>query len=103
LGWWRGGAFESRMTRRGVKGTKGVSCVSWLSCLFVVFVFPVADSPIHQFDKSLDSLSYLLPTTRHQLGASLKNFFISYNSADNQWAQWITWQLEEAGYTIVIH
>jgi hypothetical protein len=33
----------------------------------------------------------------------MKNFFISYNSADNQWAQWIAWQLEEAGYTIVIH
>jgi hypothetical protein len=32
----------------------------------------------------------------------MKNFFISYNSADNQWAQWIAWQLEEAGYTTVI-
>lgn len=32
----------------------------------------------------------------------MKNFFISYNSADSQWAQWIAWQLEEAGYTTVI-
>jgi hypothetical protein len=32
----------------------------------------------------------------------MKNFFISYNSADNQWAQWIAWQLEEADYTLVI-
>jgi tetratricopeptide (TPR) repeat protein len=32
----------------------------------------------------------------------MKNFFISYNSADNQWAQWIAWQLEEADYTTLI-
>lgn len=31
-----------------------------------------------------------------------KNFFISYNSADRQWAEWIAWQLEEAGYSTVI-
>ena len=39
MGWWRGRAFETRMTRRGAKGTKGGPCVSWLSCLFVGFVF----------------------------------------------------------------
>jgi tetratricopeptide (TPR) repeat protein len=27
------------------------------------------------------------------------DFFISYNKADTQWAEWIAWQLEEAGYT----
>lgn len=31
-----------------------------------------------------------------------KDFFISYNSADKQMAEWIAWQLEEAGYTTVI-
>jgi hypothetical protein len=31
-----------------------------------------------------------------------KDFFISYNSADRQWAEWIAWQLEEAGYTTVL-
>jgi tetratricopeptide (TPR) repeat protein len=29
----------------------------------------------------------------------MKNFFISYNQADRQWAEWIAWQLEEAKYT----
>ncbi|HKQ77770.1 MAG TPA: FxSxx-COOH system tetratricopeptide repeat protein [Blastocatellia bacterium] len=29
-------------------------------------------------------------------------FFISYNKADLQWAEWIAWQLEEAGYTTMI-
>ena len=30
------------------------------------------------------------------------DFFISYNSADRTWAEWIAWQLEEAGYTTVL-
>jgi tetratricopeptide (TPR) repeat protein len=32
----------------------------------------------------------------------MKHFFISYNSADRTWAEWIAWQLEEAGYTTVL-
>lgn len=32
----------------------------------------------------------------------MKDFFISYNKADRQWAEWIGWQLEEAGYSIGI-
>jgi hypothetical protein len=28
-----------------------------------------------------------------------KDFFISYNSADLHWAEWITWTLEQAGYS----
>ena len=31
-----------------------------------------------------------------------KDFFISYNRNDEGWAEWIAWQLEEAGYTTVI-
>jgi len=31
----------------------------------------------------------------------MKDFFISYNSADQTWAEWIAWQLEEAHYTTV--
>jgi hypothetical protein len=30
------------------------------------------------------------------------DFFVSYNRADRTWAEWIAWQLEEAGYTVVI-
>ncbi len=29
-------------------------------------------------------------------------FFVSYNSADKDWAEWIAWQLEEAGHETVI-
>ena len=32
----------------------------------------------------------------------MKDFFVSYNRADRQWAEWIAWTLEEAGYTVVI-
>jgi tetratricopeptide (TPR) repeat protein len=30
------------------------------------------------------------------------DFFISYNKADGAWAEWIAWQLEEAGYKAII-
>ena len=31
-----------------------------------------------------------------------KDFFVSYNRADKQWAEWIAWTLEEAGYSVAI-
>lgn len=34
--------------------------------------------------------------------STMKDFFISYNSKDKQWAEWIAWTLEAAGYTTVI-
>lgn len=30
------------------------------------------------------------------------DFFISYTSTDRPWAEWIAWQLEEAGYEVMI-
>jgi hypothetical protein len=32
----------------------------------------------------------------------MKHFFISYNRADRSWAEWIAWQLEAAGHSVVI-
>lgn len=32
----------------------------------------------------------------------IKDFFISYNRADRAWAEWIAWQLEEAGYSVTL-
>ncbi|MGQ4649495.1 TIR domain-containing protein [Lyngbya aestuarii] len=32
----------------------------------------------------------------------MKDFFISYNSHDKQWAEWIAWTLEEAGCTVIL-
>ena len=31
-----------------------------------------------------------------------KDFFVSYNRADRAWAEWIAWQLEAEGYSVVI-
>ncbi len=31
-----------------------------------------------------------------------KDFFISYNRADQRWAEWVAWHLEKAGCTTVI-
>jgi TIR domain len=31
-----------------------------------------------------------------------KDFFISYNSADARWAEWIAWTLEQAGYSTIL-
>ena len=33
---------------------------------------------------------------------SMKDFFISYTKADQGWAEWIAWKLEEASYSTVI-
>jgi TIR domain-containing protein len=34
--------------------------------------------------------------------AEMKDFFVSYTSADRSWAEWIAWRLEEAGYGVFI-
>ena len=33
---------------------------------------------------------------------SVKDFFVSYNKADRAWAEWIAWQLEDAGQSCII-
>jgi len=33
--------------------------------------------------------------------SAVKDFFVSFNSADKDWADWIAWMLEEAGYQVV--
>ncbi len=34
--------------------------------------------------------------------SEIRDFFISYTHADQRWAEWIAWQLEEAGYSVMI-
>ncbi|SHN46301.1 toll/interleukin-1 receptor domain-containing protein [Cryptosporangium aurantiacum] len=36
------------------------------------------------------------------LSGERRDFFVSYTEADHEWATWIAWQLEEAGYTVLI-
>ncbi|MCP4657218.1 MAG: toll/interleukin-1 receptor domain-containing protein, partial [bacterium] len=35
-------------------------------------------------------------------GPAIKDFFISYNRADREWAEWLAWILEAGGYSAVI-
>ena len=35
-------------------------------------------------------------------GSARADFFISYTQADRAWAEWIGWQLEQAGYTVIV-
>jgi hypothetical protein len=35
-------------------------------------------------------------------GGAGRDFFVSYISADRRWAQWISWQLKQAGYEVVL-
>ena len=32
----------------------------------------------------------------------MRDFFVSYNGKDKAWAEWISWTLEEAGYSVVL-
>ena len=50
-------------------------------------------------EKIVSKMSKTPPTPEN---ASRKDFFISYTTADRQWAEWIAWTLEEAGYTTVL-
>ena len=34
--------------------------------------------------------------------AQAADFFVSYTSADRAWAEWIAWQLEAEGYSVVV-
>jgi TIR domain len=31
-----------------------------------------------------------------------RDFFISYTNSDRGWAEWIAWQLDEAGYAVTL-
>jgi hypothetical protein len=36
------------------------------------------------------------------VGEERRDFFISYTSADETWTEWIAWELEAAGYRVLI-
>jgi hypothetical protein len=33
---------------------------------------------------------------------ALVNFFVSYTRADRPWAEWIAWELEHAGHSVIV-
>ena len=34
------------------------------------------------------------------MGGDRKDFFVSHAGADRAWAEWVAWQLEQAGYSV---
>jgi TIR domain-containing protein len=34
--------------------------------------------------------------------AEVVDFFVSYTGADRAWAEWVAWQLEQAGYQVIV-
>ncbi|MDT3445434.1 MULTISPECIES: toll/interleukin-1 receptor domain-containing protein [unclassified Pseudofrankia] len=44
----------------------------------------------------------MVTTTGDRPGDERWDFFISYASADRDWAEWIAWELEEAGYQVLV-
>lgn len=43
-----------------------------------------------------------LASQKPPAGASPREFFISYTGADLAWAEWIAWELKEAGHSVVV-
>lgn len=64
------------------------------------------DAPQSLIEKCEQIGERLLSESEHSASSSgnkdLKDFFVSYNSADSEWAEWIAWTLEEIGYSVVI-
>jgi len=40
--------------------------------------------------------------TADEVPKAKKDFFVSYTGADRAWAEWIAWELEESGYSVII-
>lgn len=51
--------------------------------------------------KNAPASTILFPSSR-EAEQDLKDFFVAYHKADRFWAEWIAWQLEDAGYTTIL-
>jgi hypothetical protein len=49
-----------------------------------------------------EGTGWLPVDTAMTFAETIRNFFISYTAVDRQWAEWIAWELEEAGYTTIL-
>jgi hypothetical protein len=65
----------------------------------VTSTFSVAVALIQEIAKGT---GWLPADTAMTFAETIRNFFISYTAVDRQWAEWIAWELEEAGYTTIL-
>jgi hypothetical protein len=65
----------------------------------VTSTFSVAIALIQEIAKGT---GWLPADTAMTFAETIRNFFISYTAVDRHWAEWIAWELEEAGYTTIL-
>lgn len=65
----------------------------------VTSTFSVAIALIQEI---AEGTGWLPADTAMTFAETIRNFFISYTAVDRQWAEWIAWELEEAGYTTIL-
>jgi hypothetical protein len=63
---------------------------------------PIASSPALEPPPSSGKRQPGTPKQAQPAQTGKKDFFVSYNRADRQWAEWIAWHLEAAGHTTII-
>jgi TIR domain len=65
----------------------------------VTSTFSVAIASIQEI---AEGTGWIPADTAMTFAETIRNFFISYTAVDRQWAEWIAWELEEAGYTTIL-
>jgi hypothetical protein len=65
----------------------------------ITSTFSVAIAMIREI---AEGTGWLPADTATTFAETIRNFFISYTAVDRQWAEWIAWKLEEAGYTTIL-
>jgi hypothetical protein len=75
-----------------------------------VVVTAAADVANNRITSRVDSDHVATAVTTFSVEASrlegeqdeMRDFFVSYNHEDRKWAEWIAWQLEDAGHSVII-
>ena len=65
----------------------------------ITSTFSVAIAMIREI---AEGTGWLPADTATTFAETIRDFFISYTAVDRQWAEWIAWKLEEAGYTTIL-
>ena len=63
---------------------------------------PTGTAPPPDGEDDLDDDLDTEPPPRRSGGTPGWDFFVSYTQADEDWAEWIAWQLEAAGYQVLL-
>ncbi len=65
-------------------------------------VYSITATPVVKIDEILNAYGAVLPSRTPPGQFHMADFFISYTSADREWAEWIAYVLEEEGFGVII-